>query len=330
MGNINDNDILYCFDAKTGKEIWKQSYPCPLLSKQHEGGPSATPTVEGDDIYVASRNGDCLRFEAATGQIIWHKKIVEELNLKQPTWYLAGSPFIAGDLIILNAGDRGIALKKTDGSLAWQNGNDKSGYTTAVPFTMDNQKCVAMVVSREVVGLVAATGKVLWSFPWETSWDINAADTIISGDKMFVTSGYNTGCALFKIGPDGLTEIWRNKNIRNHINSSVLWKGYIYGFDGQTGGSGQLTCLDFETGQTKWSQKGMGTGSLCLADGKLIILSERGKLVIAEALPEGFKELASAQILTGKCWTVPVLANGRIYARNADGQLVCVDVLSKG
>jgi outer membrane protein assembly factor BamB len=73
----------------------------------------------------------------------------------------------------------------------------------------------------------------------------------------------------------------------------------------------------------------MGTGSLMIADGKLVILGEKGKLVIAAASPEGFKELASAEILTGKCWTVPVLANGRIYARNAAGQLVCVDVSGK-
>ncbi len=113
--------------------------------------------------------------------------------------------------------------------------------------------------------------------------------------------------------------------MRNHFNSCVLWKGHIYGFDGQAGG-GALTCLNYETGQVKWRQKGMGTGSLMVADGKLIILGERGKLVIAEASPEGFKELSSAQILKGKCWTVPVLANGRIYARNAVGDLVCVDV----
>ncbi len=62
------------------------------------------------------------------------------------------------------------------------------------------------------------------------------------------------------------------------------------------------------------------------ADGKLIVLGEKGKLVIAEATPDGYKELASAQILEGKCWTVPVLANGRIYARNAAGDLVCVNV----
>jgi outer membrane protein assembly factor BamB len=223
----------------------------------------------------------------------------------------------------------GTALNKTDGSLVWENGKGAASYATAVPFTIGGQKCVAIVGAREIFGLIAATGKVIWKLPWKTDWDINAAEPIISGDEMFVSSGYNTGCAFFKIEPNDLTEIWRNKNMRNHINSSVLWEGFIYGFDGQAGGGGQLICLDCKTGQTKWSHKGLGTGSFMIADGKLVILSEDGKLVIAEASPQGFKELASTKILTGKCWTVPVLANGRIYARNADGQLVCVDVQSK-
>ena len=87
--------------------------------------------------------------------------------------------------------------------------------------------------------------------------------------------------------------------------------------------------MDFESGQVKWSRDGMGTGSLMSADGKLIILGEKGKLVIAEASPDQYKEVASAQILSGKCWTVPVLADGRIYARNAAGRLVCIDVSGK-
>ena len=62
------------------------------------------------------------------------------------------------------------------------------------------------------------------------------------------------------------------------------------------------------------------------ADGKLIILSDRGELVIAEANSQAFKPLARAQVLGGKCWTVPVLANGRIYCRNAQGTLVCLEV----
>ena len=181
---------------------------------------------------------------------------------------------------------------------------------------------MALFVARELVGLVASTGKVLWILPWKTRYDVNAADPIISGDTIFISSGYNRGCGLFKIGPGSPTEIWQNKNMRNHFNSCVLWKGYVYGVDDKT-----LKCLDFKTGEEKWAQKGLGKGSLILADGKLIILSERGKLVTAPASPEGFKELSSAQILSGKCWTSPVLANGRIYARNADGRLVCVDVM---
>ena len=340
-GNIKDNDILYCFDAKTGEEIWKKSYPCPLYKKNHEGGPCATPTVDGNAVYTFSKDGDAIRFNAATGQIVWHKNLNKELGLKHPTWYFASSPFVidpsnagsgskpaVGGMVILNAGTYGIALDKADGSVIWKNGNGACGYATAVPYTVGNQKCVAMAVSKEIVGLVAATGKIIWKFPWKTSYDINAADTIISGDTVFISSGYNKGCALLKIDGGSITELWRNKNMRNQVNSSVLWKGHIYGFDGQVGGGGKLTCLNYQTAEVKWSQRGMRTGSLMLADGKLIILGERGKLVIAEASPEGFRELASAQILTGKCWTVPVLANGRIYARNANGQLVCIDVSS--
>jgi outer membrane protein assembly factor BamB len=109
--------------------------------------------------------------------------------------------------------------------------------------------------------------------------------------------------------------------MKNHLNCSVLWQGYLYGFDEK-----QLRCLNFETGKVMWTKKGFGKGSLMLADGKLIILSEKGRLLIARASPKKFIGLSSAQILKGKCWTVPVLANGRIYARNAKGDLVCVDV----
>jgi len=325
-GNIDDKDFLYCLDAATGKEIWKKSYPCPLYSKNHEGGPCATPTIDGDAVYTFSKDGDAIRFKAATGEIVWHKKLNKELGMKHPTWHFSSSPFIAGELVIYNAGTYGVALNKNDGSTVWQNGKGACGYSTAVPYEIAGQKGIAMAVCKELVGLNPTTGKVLWKFPWKTSYDINAADAIIAGDTIFISSGYNKGCALLKISDGDVTKVWQNKNMRNQINCSVLFEGHIYGFDGQVGGGGKLTCIDLATGDKKWSQGGMGTGSLMIADGKLIILGERGKLVIAQASPDGYKELASAEILTGKCWTYPVLANGRIFARNAAGQLVCVEV----
>ena len=325
-GNIDDNDFLYCLDAATGAEIWKKSYPCPLYKKNHEGGPCATPTIDGDAVYTFSKDGDAIRFKAATGEIVWHKNLNKELGIKHPTWHFSSSPFVSGDLVIYNAGPYGIALKKADGSVAWESGKGACGYTTAVPYEIGGQKGIVMAVRNELVGVNPVTGKVLWKFPWKTSYDINAADGIVSGDTIFISSGYNKGCALVKISDGNVEKVWQNRNMRNQINCSVLWEGCIYGFDGQVGGGGKLTCLDLATGEKKWTQGGMGTGSLMIADGKLIILGEKGKLVIAAASPQEYKELASAEILTGKCWTYPVLANGRIYARNAAGQLVCVDV----
>jgi outer membrane protein assembly factor BamB len=334
MGNIDANDIVYCFDAATGDEIWKKSYPCPLFDNLHEGGPCATPTVDGDAVYTFSKKGDIIRFEAATGQIVWQENLQEKLGLKPPMWNFSSSPFIAGDLVILNAGLKGVALNKADGSIKWQSGAGPGAYSTPVPFKLGDKDYIAMFVAKEEVALEPTTGTVLWSIPWKTQADINASDAIISGDKIFISSGYNVGCGLFKIGAGEPQEIYRNKNMSNQLNSCVLWKGHLYGFDGMIGmggkpGRGKLTCMEFDTAQVKWTKEGLGTGSVMLADGKLIVLSEDGKLVIAEASPEGYKELASAQILTYKCWTVPVLANGRIYARNTAGRLVCVDVSGK-
>jgi outer membrane protein assembly factor BamB len=237
MGNINDNDILYCLDAKAGAETWKKSYPCPLFAKSHEGGPCATPTVDGNAVYTFSKNGDAIRFDAGTGAIVWHRNLHKESGVKHPTWYFSGSPLAVGDLVILNTGTYGVALNKADGAVAWRNGRNASGYATAVPLNVGGLESV------EVVGLNPTTGKVLWKIPWKTSYDINAVDPIVSGNTVFISSGYNKGCALYRIEGRQVTRIWQNKNMRNQLNSSVLWEGYLYGFDGQVNGGGRLTCV---------------------------------------------------------------------------------------
>ncbi|MHC4692027.1 MAG: PQQ-binding-like beta-propeller repeat protein, partial [Planctomycetota bacterium] len=197
MGNIEDNDILYCLNADTGKEIWKKSYPCPIFKKNHEGGPCATPTVEGDSVYTLSKNGDAICFKKATGEVVWHKKLNKDLGYKHPTWHFAGSAFIFDNMVILNVGSHGVALNKADGSVIWENGKGGSGYSTAVPFTIDGKKLIALFTAKEMVALVPETGKILWKIPWKTSYDVNAADAVIEGNRIFLSSGYNKGCAVY-------------------------------------------------------------------------------------------------------------------------------------
>ncbi|MHC4114859.1 MAG: outer membrane protein assembly factor BamB family protein [Planctomycetota bacterium] len=324
IGNTDDKDTVYCLDADTGKILWKHSYPEPIDPKHYEGGPNATPTVDGGKVYTFSKTGKVFCLDTKNGDVIWQVDLQKKFGVKSPKWGLSGSVFIQDNMAILNAGELGIALNKNDGSLIWQNGKDGAAYATPVPFTAGKGKCIAVFNANGVACLRTATGKRVWQFPWKTKHDVNAADPIISGNEIFVSSGYGTGCGLFKIEGNKATEIWRNRNMRNHFSSCVLWQGYLYGFDGQ-GSKGKLTCLDYKSGEVKWVQDDLGTGSLTMAEGKLIILGGKGKLVVAEATPAGFKEISSTEVLTGRCWTPPVLANGKIYARNAVGDLVCLD-----
>jgi outer membrane protein assembly factor BamB len=107
----------------------------------------------------------------------------------------------------------------------------------------------------------------------------------------------------------------------------VLLEGCLYGVHGQQGQKSSLKCVDFETGQVKWAQKDLKVGGgLTLADGKLFVMVDGGDLLVAEASPAGFKQLARATVLSGTCWTVPVVAYGRVYCRNQGGELVSVDL----
>jgi len=193
-----------------------------------------------------------------------------------------------------------------------------------VPFGAVNARAVMLATKQHVVALTAKDGKELWRFPWKTQYDVNAADPILSGNQVFISSGYNRGGGVFDVNSKPPKTVWENKNMRNHMNSCVLWQGHLYGVD-----EGQLRCLVFATGEVKWTDRVSGKGSLMLADGKLIVLSEKGELLVVEPSPAGFKPMARAHVLGGKCWTAPVLANGKIYCRNATGAVVCVDVSGK-
>ena len=145
-------------------------------------------------------------------------------------------------------------------------------------------------------------------------------------ERLFISSGYNRGCALLKLGDGDPTVVWTNKDMQNQFSSSVLIDGHLYGVDGDTTSKRTLKCMEMRTGDVKWMIEGLGSASLMAAGDQLIILSEQGELIVGTASPKSFQAIARAQVLTGKCWTVPVLANGRIYCRNADGDLVCLDV----
>ena len=327
MGNLKDTDTVHCLDGKTGKTVWQHSYPAPLGAKLFEGGPTATPTVDENTVFTMSRTGLLLSLNKETGKVLWSKDLAAEFGAKPPSWGYSGSPLVEGEKLIVDVGAKGasvVAFDKATGKVIWQAGDDAASYGSPYAFTRDGKRCLAFFEATGLVVRGASDGKELLRYPWKTSWDVNPTTAIVSNDKIFIASGYGHGGVLLPLNSASPTPLWETKNMKNKMNSCVLWKGNLYGFDEST-----LTCLDFATGSVKWQQKGLGIASLIIADGKLVVMSETGDLVIAEASPDAYKELNRTPAVGGKSWVIPVLANGRIYCRNNSGEVAGLELVGK-
>ena len=328
MGNDKDTGSVYCLDAASGKILWQHSYPSPLEPLMFEGGQCSTPTVDGNSVFALGRQGQFFCLNKATGAVVWAKDFMKDFSVaSMAKWGYAGSPLVLGNKVIIEAGAKGasaVALDKTNGKVLWQAGDDAQSYGSSYAFMQDSKQCVAFFNAFGLVVRDAADGKEMMRYPWKTSYDVNPTTPIVADGKIFIASGYGHGAALLPLGVAAPKPIWESKEMKTHMNSCVLWQGYLYGFD-----ESALTCMEFATGTVKWQQKGLGKGALILADGKLIIQAEDGALAIAEASPEAYKELSRTPAVGKRSWVIPVLANGRIYTRNNNGEVACFDVSGK-
>jgi outer membrane protein assembly factor BamB len=329
LGNADDRDTVACLDALTGKQIWKHSYDAALDPKSFEGGPTATPAVDGERVFTLSRRGDLFCFDAASGNVVWSKNIATDTDQRIPSWGLSGSPIVHEHLLLLNIGDAGLAVDKATGKVVWSSERKDAGYSSPMPFRRAGEWFAIFSNEECYVAANIRTGKELWRITWETKYSVNAADPIVAGDRVLISSGYNKGTALFPMTSGEPKATWKNKVLRTQTNPVVLLDGFVYGIDWSIESKGRLKCVELNSGNARWEDPTIGCGSLMAANGKLIVLSEDGELMIAPASPERFKPSAKAKVLDGKCWTVPVLANGRVYCRNAAGDLVCVDLREK-
>ncbi len=325
-GWAGNKDTVFCFDAATGKELWKHSYPAQLGNTFYEGGTTGTPTFDGDKLYWLSRWGDLFRFDAASGKIEWNKNIQKETGVKIPTWGFTGAPTVHDNMLILNVGEAGMAVDKSNGNILWKSDNQNAAYSTPLIIQRGGQSLALMGNEENYLAVDIKTGKEAWRHKWLTEYGVNAADPIVNGDRVFISSGYGKGCALLDISSGQPKELWKNKSLRTQFNGAVLHEGFLYGPDGDTTQTASLKCLDFATGAEKWSEAGFGSGGLLIANGSIIALNAKGELLIAPASSSGFKPVARAQVLGGKCWTAPSMANGIIYCRSGRGDVVAVDV----
>jgi len=336
-GNSAGADTVWCFDAETGAVAWKHSYPCQGGGGGYPG-PRVTPTIDGELLYTESVEGKLYCLETATGKPRWEQDLGKLKRTRGANFWHGASchPLIVGGVLVIETGSaKGdlAGFDKLTGTVLWQSGDFKLGYGSPVNARIGGVSTVVAFTGSAVAGFSPQDGKVYWSYPCEMEFQCGPATPVIVGDQIFVSSFYyEKGSVLLQVGPGGAKALWHCAEMRNHFNCSALWQGHLYGFHGyarkedKNKGRAYLGCVDAATGKLKWSEDLRGAGGLLVAGGTILALTENGELLAAEASPAGFKALSRAQVLGGRCWTMPVLCNGRVYCREHEGTLICLDV----
>lgn len=318
------DEFAVALDAATGRQLWHVRIDRNRRDGQGDG-PRSTPTVDGETTYVLSSSGSLHALAVNDGSRRWSLDLVDELGARVPQWGVSTSPIVEGDLLIVDVGGNPgyslVAFDKATGAVRWHSNTDKPGYSTPLAVTIDGRRQIVSFSGTQVFGVDAGDGELLWSHPWSTAYDVNAAMPVfLPPNRIFISSSYDTGAALLQIDGDRALQMWRTRRMKNHFNSSVLVDGFLYGFD-----DGTLKCLEAASGEERWGKRGFSKGSLIYADGRLIVLGERGTLALVDADPEQYTERARTQLFRSKTWTMPSLADGRLFVRD-QSELVALEM----
>jgi outer membrane protein assembly factor BamB len=320
-----DKEVAVALSAKDGKELWRT----PLgvrFDNEFGDGPRATPTVSGDRVYVLDSRGTLAALKTKDGSVVWSMDFIEKFEIETPRFGYSTSVVVDGDQVIVQAGGpegkNYLGINKDNGEILWSRGDGPAGYNSALPVQIGDTKRFVYVAGNQLI-CVDEDGGEVWAHDWPQG-ETHAMPIRIPPDKLYLSGAEGVGARLFRVKEaDGKGEIellWEQPFMRNHFSSAVVNDGTIYGFDNAT-----LKAISVEDGKMIWGKRGLGKGSLIFADGRLLVLSDRGKLLLLEATTEGYREKGSVQALEGLCWTAPALADGRLYLRNHD-ELVVYDL----
>ena len=317
QGQRDRQEFVLAFDVKTGKKLWET--PTSRDYRNDRGdGPRGTPTLDGDRLYAMSGDGVVVCLDTATGKTIWTQNVAQKYGGSIPTWGFSESPLIDGARLIVMPGGRGaslVSLNKSDGSLQWKTGSDHAGYSSAIVATVEGVRQVIALSGEAAVGVEEDNGELLWHYTKVSNRTANIATPIFYDGSVFLSSNYGTGCALLKLGPKSMSEVYFSNEMKNHYSTSVLIDGYLYGYNDSI-----LTAMQFATGKVMWKNRSVGKGSVLYADKHLYLLSEEGVLGLAEPSPDAYREVSRFQIAKGSLptWSPLVIADGKMYFRDQD------------
>jgi len=314
-----NDEIVACYELSTGKPVWRHSDAARFWESIGGPGPRATPTFSNGRVYAIGATGILNALDDRNGGVVWSRNAVSDTGAKVPGWGIAGSPLVVGDLVIVGASGNLAAYDVATGKPRWFGPHVGDSYSSPQLVTIDGVQQIVLMTSTGATSVALTDGKLLWTHSWPS--DTRIMQPAVAGDGQLMISvgdgmgGNGTRLIAVKHASSEWTteERWTSEDLNANFTDSVIHKGHVFGFDW-----GTLTCIDLKDGKRTWKSPQHGFGQLLLLPDQdlLLVLSEKGELVLVKAVPDQFTELARFPVLEGKTWNHPVLVGDVVLVRN--------------
>ena len=322
-GNRAVTDAL---NIEDGKPVWAYEYETDYVDDfGFDNGPRAVPLIHSKSVFIFGAEGMLHSLDAKSGELIWKRNLRKELGSSKGFFGRACSPIIIGNTLIIQAGGKGcgiIGLDPAKGTLKWKATDHEAGYASPIASKIGNQEIVILFTRTGFLCIEAISGKILIEKAHRATMhaSVNAASPVlIKPDEVFLSACYGVGASVWKINPENrkINKLWELKNqLDSHYATPVQFEGHLIGYHGRQETGTEIRCIESSTGKVKWSSGRIPAGSITLANKTLIILTERGEMILAPANTDKFKPSARGQVLGAETRAMPALSNGRFFARD--------------
>ena len=330
-------ECTVCYNAETGAELWRREDSARYQTAQGGVGPRSTPTVTQAAVYSLGATGILNALHPTSGKLLWQRNICSDAGSEMVEWGMSGAPLVWQNTLIIDAGGLNgkavIAYDRSSGEIVWASGSHKAGYAAPRIEMIDDKPVLLVFHGDGLEAMNPDNGQSLWLYPWVNQYNINVAQPMLFGSRVFLSSGYDSGCVLLDPGkltdvPGGVprpAEVWPpTRSLKLKFNEAVQLGDYVYGLD-----DGILACVDVNTGERRWKGGRYKYGHVLLWQDLLLVQAEDGYVALVQADPRRFTEVTRFDALTDRTWNVPAVHRGRLYVRNAS-EMACFELPLSG
>lgn len=319
-------ELVTCYHLLTGALVWKHTDQQHYASSLAGTGPRTVPTIVDQRVYTLGGTGLLNCLELSDGKLVWSKNIVTDNESVVPEWGVSCSPLVTDGMVIVCAGgkkDRSlVAYDEATGDLVWAAGKDRAHYSSPVLANIAGTRQVLIFHSRGVTAHRIDSGEILWQTDWERGGSHITMPIVLPDGRVLISSGYGVGSELLQVTREAsagwtTTRLWKSNHLKSKFANIIIRAGSIYGLD-----DGILASLDLATGERQWKKGRYGHGQMILAGDLLMIMSEKGDLVLLDPNPDEHRELSRFSIFPGKTWNPPALA-GQLLLVRTDTEAAC-------